>query len=220
MLYRPNGHIKPLDFVGASVTESTVDVGAYSVRQYPFNATGSGETDDAPSVASCATKANGAGYAVTFPPGTYRLAGDVALGACRFDAGASLLIEDGAVVTISGDITAAPNQELFLYNGGQVKVTRQQRVYANWWAVSGDDIAARWNRCVRACRGNGPTEIDLVGTHTTAGQFDLSGWGATAVTFDLSGARLTTSSENPFRLRGSTNAQLLLGATDHNDGVT
>jgi len=195
---------------------TTVD--EVDVTAAPYNATGDGTTDDTAAIA-LAEAAAGASGNVTFPSGTYLIS-------TAYNQSARWVIKRGATIKLEAPLTldvgvdAAPDQAMFDESSARVTFSAVQRVYANWWTVSGDDIAARWNRCVRACRGNGPTEIALVGTHTTAGQFDLTGWGSVAVAFDLSGARLTTSSENPFRLRGSTNARLLLGATDHNDGVT
>jgi hypothetical protein len=108
--------------------------GGVSVKEY--GATGDGTTDDRTALFN----SNAIGKTLLFPSGTYRVSSNLTLSVpCVFFKGAKLSIDTGIVVTISGDVSASP-QDLFDGLGTVVfSKTPQSGFLVEWWGGVADD---------------------------------------------------------------------------------
>lgn len=142
------------------------DSGEHNVKAY--GATGDGTTNDRTALNTANTAAaNGDLY---FPNGTYKISSNLTLSAsCVFAKGAMLSIDNGIVVTITGNIYAPATQIFtgsgtvsFLGNYLETEVTPQ------WWGVVGNgstNNTTALNACFTAANTGGIPVVFPKGTY-------------------------------------------------------
>jgi len=117
-----------------------------SVSVLDFGAVGDGATNDSGAIEYADLSTAGE---IFFPRGTYLISSDLTISSSvRFEPTAKLSVPNGVVVTISGAVTASPEQQIFSLSGtGKVILSANNIVYPTWWGAAGDgstDDAAKW----------------------------------------------------------------------------
>lgn len=133
--------------------------GIYDVRAY--GATGDGVTDDYTSISNAATVA--AGQTLEFKAGTYKIGTNISLDeTVLFHEAASLSIDVGVTVTITGTLKAGLYQVFTGAGTVSLSAGACAEVYPEWWGAVGDnstDCTAAFNSAMTAAQTIGRLKI-------------------------------------------------------------
>lgn len=144
------------------------DSGEYNVKAY--GATGDGVTNDRTAINTAITAAVASGGYLFFPQGTYKVSSNLTIN-CHvyFTKGAMLSIDNGVIVTITGNIEAKAFQ-IFSGSGTVSFVGNyvEKEAYPQWWGVVGDGATnntTALNTCFTAADTGGIPVIFPKGTY-------------------------------------------------------
>jgi hypothetical protein len=145
--------------IAATVTAKTLtdaEYGAHgiiNVKDPVYGAVGDGVTDDTTAVDAADTAAASSGLLV--PSGTYAIASNLTITSpITFLPGAKLKPASGVTVTISGQVLAGPNQQIFdISAGGSCVITSRgaAETFVTWWGSVGDgstDCTDAFQACI------------------------------------------------------------------------